>query len=781
MTRILSAAQGAMPMNKPITRSWLLLGRWSILLALATVSVIPLSAQSVGGTLVEKTTDRPIQGARILLVAEGGTEVSSTLTSAAGGFLLRAPDPGPYRLRAERIGFESHTSDPFTLAAGQPLTYHLSVPVRAISLRGVTAGGERRCRLRPAEGLMTHRVWEEARKALALTAWAEEARVFRYGLELFERTLDPSDLRVTEERVRSRAGYHAQPFVSVEAEQLEKRGFVHEADGGEFYDFYAPDAAVLLSDAFLDTHCLRVVEGKGEREGFVGLAFEPVRRRDVPEIQGTFWLDEGTSLLETLEYQYVNLPWPIPLGEVGGRVEFASLPNGAVVVRRWRIRMPVLALERMVFPGRINESYRLDRLREEGGEVVRVRSSGGEIIELAERATLVGSVTDSTSGAPLGGALVELIGTPYSGKTDTAGRFRIDALPPGRYTATFSHPRLDSLPLAVAPEREVELRVGQTMRVAFAVPPLHRLAQAACPTLTSGQVSDGTTSGAVVGEEMGIAHGTVWDSTGAAVAGAEVQMRWSRWSVNTHQRGGVGSSPRAARGHRASRGSVTATEEASWTADAVTDQSGRYVVCGVPVGVPIRAQVRFGESASGEVTFELEDAVRVQDLVLDKVRSREPIRSLLPLPDSAEYALPEVRVKVLSDSSIRARAETSTGAMWLGPDQIQVLRDRGATRIADLLQRHRLGGLTVKPMLRNYQQVGVCVEVVRRSPTSSSGCRMVTLVLDGAIMDPSEAARMLDAMALDAVETVEYIPPRDAVTRFGFRGEHGAVVVTTRR
>ena len=766
-----------MPVSGPMTPIFFLLGRWSILLALATVSVIPLAAQSVRGTLVEKATDRPIQGARMLLVDEGETEVSSTLTSAAGGFLLRAPDPGQYRLRAERIGFESHTSDPFTLAAGQPLTYHLSVPVRAISLLGITARGESRCRLRPAEGLMTHRVWEEARKALALSAWAEETRVFRYGLELFERTLDPSDLRVTQERVRPRAGFHAQPFVSVAVEQLDERGFVHEAKGGEFYDFYAPDAAVLLSDAFLDTHCLRVVGGEGEREGFVGLAFEPVRGRGVPEIGGTFWLDEGSSLLRELEYQYVNLPWSIPLGQVGGRVEFASLPNGAVVVRRWRIRMPVLALERVVSRGGVNESYRLDRLREEGGEVVRVRLPEGEVLELTERATLVGSVTDSTSGAPLGGARVNLVGTPYFGTTDEAGRFRMEDLPSGRYTATFTHPRLDSLPLADPPEKEIELRPGQVSRVALAAPPLGRLIQAMCPPLRAGE----WVNGAARNEQLGTLWGVVRDSAGTPRSGVTVHLFWSRWNVDFQSRPGRPPDPTADPGEKRSRGSLSTVEEAAWTAEATTDARGRYFVCELPLGVPIRAHARFRESGSREVTFKLEDAVHTEDLVLGSAPLRDPLLSLGPLPDSTDYTLPEVRVKISSDSSIRAGAETSAGAMRLGPDQIEALRDRGATRIADLLRRHRLGGITVKPMLRNYQQVGVCVEAVRRSPTTPSGCRMVTLVIDGAIMATSEAARMLDAMALDQVETVEYLPPQDALFRFGFRAEDGAVVVTTRR
>lgn len=278
----------------------LLLCVWGTLAAIGMLSGSTLAAQSVRGTLVETSTQRPISGARMILLGDGAAEVASTLTNPEGGFLLRAPGPGTYRVRIDRIGFRSHTSDAFSLAAGETRAYDLAAPVQAISLRGVTARGERRCRLRPQEGLATHRVWEEARKALALSAWAQEERVFRYELELFERTLDPPTLQVIEEHVRPQAGFHAQPFRSVAAEKLRSGGFVQEAEGGAFYDFYAPDAAVLLSDAFLDTHCLRVVQGQAEREGQVGLAFEPVRRRDVPEIRGTFWLDEGSSLLREL-------------------------------------------------------------------------------------------------------------------------------------------------------------------------------------------------------------------------------------------------------------------------------------------------------------------------------------------------------------------------------------------------------------------------------------------------------------------------------------------------
>ena len=300
-----------------------------------------------------------------------------------------------------------------------------------------------------------------------------------------------------------------------------------------------------------------------------------------------------------------------------------------------------------------------------------------------------------------------------------------------------------------------------------------------CPPLHAGERVDG----AARNEQLGTLWGVVRDSTGTPRSGvhsAPFLDPVETWDFQS--RPGRPPDPKASPGEKRSRGSLSTVEEAAWTAEATTDARGLYFVCELPLGVPIRAHARFRESGSRAVTFKLEDAVHTENFVLGSAPVRDPLLSLGPLPDSTNYTLPEVRVEVLSDSSVRARAESSTGAMRLGPEtRSRRYEDRGATRIADLLRRHRLGGLTVKPMLRNYQQVGVCVEAVRRSPTSPTGCRMVTLVLDGAIMAPSEAARMLDAMALDQVETVEYLPPAGCVVSdLGSEPKDGAVVVTTR-
>ena len=86
------------------------------------------------------------------------------------------------------------------------------------------------------------------------------------------------------------------PFESRPAEDLIENGFV-QRDGRDFL-YYAPDASVLLSDAFLDTHCFKMVASRNE-EGLVGLGFEPTGdEKSVPDIQGTMWLHPETAELQ---------------------------------------------------------------------------------------------------------------------------------------------------------------------------------------------------------------------------------------------------------------------------------------------------------------------------------------------------------------------------------------------------------------------------------------------------------------------------------------------------
>lgn len=132
------------------------------------------------------------------------------------------------------------------------------------------------------------------------------------------------------------------PYRSLAAGSLAQTGYVRPAPENT-WEYRAPDAEVLMSDSFLDTHCFQVVPAPADEPGMVGLGLEPVPGREVPDIEGVLWLDAESGALERLDFRYVNLPFEQgrDWDQIGGRVEFERLETGLWIVRRWYIRMPL--------------------------------------------------------------------------------------------------------------------------------------------------------------------------------------------------------------------------------------------------------------------------------------------------------------------------------------------------------------------------------------------------------------------------------------------------------
>jgi hypothetical protein len=325
-----------------------------------------------------------------------GEEVGRVLSNAAGRFIMRAPSSGRFTVRADRIGFASTTSDPLLLAVGDTVDIQMVAQVQAIELEGLAVEGERRCEVRPEAGRAVATVWEEARKALAAAEFTDQTGLFRYRIVRFTREMDEQGRRVLTEQRRAAQGYQRTPFESRPADVLAEEGYMKPDPDGDLY--YAPDASVLLSDPFLDTHCLGLTMGRGEAQGLVGVSFEPIPGRDLPEIRGTVWIDPGTSELRRLDYQYENLDPGIRSDAVGGRVVFQGLPDGTWIVREWRIRMPSVAVAPDFTGGR---QLVLVGIREVGGTVERVQDQLGQVVLEAQRATLAGAVFDGRLSGPV--------------------------------------------------------------------------------------------------------------------------------------------------------------------------------------------------------------------------------------------------------------------------------------------------------------------------------------------------------------------------------------------
>ncbi len=711
------------------------------LLLACLLAPLPLAAQTVRGVVVAESGGAGVPSAMVLLLDTSGQTRAGALTAADGRFSLAAPAAGTYVLRAERVGHASAVSPVLTLRAGETVEQRLVAPAQVVELAAISVRASgRRCQVRPGTGEGAATLWTEARKALNAAAWARDGRQSTYEVVRFDRELDPGSLRVLRDDRRVSTTVTTHPFASIPADSLSRRGYVQTGPAGTFY--YAPDALVLLSDTFLDDHCFHVAEGGGE--GLVGLAFEPVRGRDVPDVRGVFWLDRGSAELRWLEYDYVRLPDGLPEGKLGGRVEFERLPGGAWLVSRWAIRMPRLAratarVREVIGTGAAPVRERLVGIQETGGEV-RVAGSRDRA-PAAARLTVAGRVYDSLRAAPLAGASVFLSGTVHRATAGPDGRFRLEDVPEGEYGVSFSHPSLAALGVA-PPVRNIAVRGGEPPSLELAVPSAATLAAAVCP----GGGAAG--SSALVGAVRGPA--------GEPVSGARVLLTWGR------------------RGR----------------AEAVTGADGAYRACGIPAGSTVAAEVRSAGLAPGRAELKLASApLAVRDLGVG-----EPVRLGA---DGRPIPLGEVRVTGSSRTPPAAADRLRIGreeiaATRVGNAQEAIERLRPDWVRTRGLQSMSLGTKGRDGVVTTTVQGSGGAPVTRESPgasygsgdgggggvTSGMGQSEIAVYVDGNRLGGVGELRQVPA---NLVASIEYLDGPSATIRFGTGHSQGAIVIVTGR
>ena len=466
----------------------------------------PLGAQGIAGTLVQTETGAPIEGASVVLLNRSGDQVDWRLTDASGRFGLPRIQAGTYLLRADRIGHAGVLSDSIVVEPGVTTVYRLETPVEAILLAGIDVTSSSRCELRPGRGASTAAVWEEARKALEATSRTTDLGVYRYVIRHYERELDDRGREVRSEQSRIQRGVMANPFLSLNVEILLERGFMH-SDGDGFV-YYAPDADVLLSDRFLDSHCMSLTEGEGEAEGLLGLSFEPTENRGVPDISGVLWVDPEDAELQWLDYRYEFLNVPNS-DRLGGKIQFYGLPNGTWIVREWYIRMPLL--EGIIEPNRLTPRIRLVGIKEDGALIVRVNDLEGGLVLDSGAGIIEGVVLDSEISEPVAGVVV-LLDDSTRITTDRDGRFRVTALVEGYYGLRVFNPVLDSL--GYSPEQVfLEVSPGEVASVRLQLRSLDQVMTEVCAP------DD-------LSEYEGILAGFARLDSGDPAPGAEITVRW---------------------------------------------------------------------------------------------------------------------------------------------------------------------------------------------------------------------------------------------------------------
>ena len=512
------------------------------------------AAQVVRGVVTDRTTGSPIRGAFVALLRQDGRQATGVLTGNAGEFVFRAP-AGTYSLRAERIGHQTTNVPAFEIAAEQTRTINIQLDVAALQLSAITVRSDARCD-RVEGSRETAAVWDEARKALTVTAWVEGSTTAVFRTRLTERELDEGLREVGSPQIRFNSAAGKRAFRTIDHDSLERFGYVF-LRGADRY-FIGPDAELLLSNSFLSQHCFRLVR-RTDRRGLIGLAFEPIRGRTVPDIQGALWLDQGSAELRFVEYGYTGNPAYTDERYAGGRIEFDQLSNGAWIVRRWWIRAPQLVRQQG------QSQLRAAGARETAGEVLDAQVAGTAPTVMVPRVSISGFVFDSVRSRPLEGASIYLSGTPFQTTSGVAGRFTLDSIPAGEYGISFEHPFLDSLPIYPGP-RSLRVEPGMTL-LTLATPSTETLTAQVCPLSEVRRISAATKDTTT---NRGVVFGTVQAPDGRSLDGVEVGAMWRR----VH-----GAS------NNASLSSLTIRP---YSISTSIDSNSRYLLCAVPLDHPVQ-------------------------------------------------------------------------------------------------------------------------------------------------------------------------------------------------
>jgi hypothetical protein len=336
----------------------------AISLAVLSLFSASLSAQSVRGTVRHQVSHAIVADALVQLLGDRERVVVSGTSSARGEFLLRAPADGVYRLRVLRIGFHPWVSDTVRLAADQVRVKDLDVDAGVVVLKELTVTARSSCKRSPSLDARMGAVWEQARTMLGLVE-AGASGDLEFRVLIRDRTLDQWERPLGRETTHMSQGAGSWPVSSLPPDSLTQYGFIQGGDplGGPIY--YGPDVAVFFSEAFLGSHCFRLLPAPTGEADLIGLSFEPLPGRKVADIEGVLWVHRRDGLTR-LEYRYAPSPEWMRKGKAGGILRFDRVSNGRPIITEWSIQAPI---------PRIGESRTaLYGFKQTIGEVEEVRS-----------------------------------------------------------------------------------------------------------------------------------------------------------------------------------------------------------------------------------------------------------------------------------------------------------------------------------------------------------------------------------------------------------------------
>jgi hypothetical protein len=501
--------------------------RSTVLIAAVLAAGARAGAQDVRVEVVEAGTGKPIVGANVALLD------SAAVTPLGGGFSdqngrtdLHVPARGPYRVRADKVGYDTWMSVQLHLGVKPVLVRVGMAPTRTPA--PIMPRSETACQELGGPGTPAGDLWVELKKALTANAMTEAQGLVPLDVDLYERVLD-KNLSIVSERAEQRARITRRPSTGISWSQVDSTRRV-DAPNNEVYR--APDAALILSDQFVKAHCYTAIRGYGAETGLTGLEFKPARIAGQAELTGVLWLDPKANALRSLSFDYVNLPIPLRIARTTGRVEFQQLPGGQWIVPRWYIRMP-----RITRVTTISSGDTLIGFQEVGGAArpagTAAASTGAEATpsptgtpaaagaaatdspRAANQSLLTGIVYDSTTSRPLGGVQVSARGGRFKTLTTPGGGYELAVDGALNDTIVFEHPRLRLFHVADRVQT-ISTPPGARAHASVMIPSYASLRKSLCGQNDAAK------------EAQGFMAGYVRDAAGKPISRAHV---WATWQV----------------------------------------------------------------------------------------------------------------------------------------------------------------------------------------------------------------------------------------------------------
>lgn len=239
--------------------------------------------------------------------------------------------------------------------------------------------------------------------------------------------------------------------------------------------------------------------------------------------------------------------------------------------------------------------------------------------------SILGIVTDSLHGAVLSEAVVAVVQLPRrSALTSAQGAFRIDSLPPGRYTLEVSHAVLDTIGLRVLSDTVV-VRAGETQTIDLSVPSASTVIASVCTPLQ---------------RKLGPAalFGQVLDAdTDQPVSGADVSVAWLETTVDAVR--GVVTGPRVRK--------------------AVTLEDGTYRLCGLPFNIQATLQASRDSARTAEVRFTTSD----EPMNVRYLRLGAPVRTVQVVDSAAVHGEDVGRTAKFPSATLLSGSAVITGVV----------------------------------------------------------------------------------------------------------------------